>query len=74
MSGPAELLTFSHQRAEYEFETDSKGRRIKLGEGLWSDVYLAKPCLPKLGRATLLDPSRSCWNDASHDADRLKGL
>lgn len=45
--GSTELLTFPHQLTDYEFRTNSDGKKKTIGEGLWSDVYLAKSTLPK---------------------------
>lgn len=45
--GSTELLVFPHQLTDYEFRTDADGKKKTIGEGLWSDVYLAKPTLPK---------------------------
>ncbi|EUC40625.1 hypothetical protein COCMIDRAFT_41073 [Bipolaris oryzae ATCC 44560] len=45
--GSTELITFPHNVRDYEICKDDRGRKKKIGEGAWSDVYLATPCLPK---------------------------
>jgi hypothetical protein len=51
--GSTELITFPHHLQDYEFCTDDRGRKKKIGEGAWSDVYLANPCPPKPTDQTL---------------------
>ncbi|KAI8930905.1 hypothetical protein NX059_011920 [Plenodomus lindquistii] len=46
--GSTELITFPYHSADYEFRTDSKGRKKTIGEGAWSDVYIATPTLPNV--------------------------
>lgn len=41
--GSTKLITFSYSAADYAFRTDTKGRKKSIGEGAWSDVYLATP-------------------------------
>ncbi|KAG9185828.1 hypothetical protein G6011_07159 [Alternaria panax] len=45
--GSTELTTFPYHSTEYEFKMDDRGRKKTIGEGAWSDVFLAKPCPPK---------------------------
>jgi serine/threonine protein kinase len=45
--GSTEPITFRYQVTDYEFRTDERGRKKTIGEGAWSDVYLATPCPPK---------------------------
>ncbi|KAI4926375.1 hypothetical protein J4E85_006668 [Alternaria conjuncta] len=45
--GSTELTTFPYHLTDYEFKTDDRGRKKTIGEGAWSDVFLAKPCPPK---------------------------
>ncbi|KAF1937629.1 kinase domain-containing protein [Clathrospora elynae] len=45
--GSTELITFPHLLTDYEFRTDQGGRKSTIGEGAWSDVYLATPTPPK---------------------------
>ncbi|RMZ73854.1 serine threonine kinase [Pyrenophora seminiperda CCB06] len=45
--GSTELIAFPYHLTDYEICTDERGRRETIGEGAWSDVYLAKPCPPK---------------------------
>jgi hypothetical protein len=44
--GSTEPIIFPHQSADYEFLTDSEGRKTPIGVGAWSDVYLATPRQP----------------------------
>ncbi|KAF2249741.1 hypothetical protein BU26DRAFT_518299 [Trematosphaeria pertusa] len=44
--GSTQPRKFPYWLSEYEIEVDEKGKKTCLGSGLWSDVYLAKPCLP----------------------------
>ncbi|KAE8847236.1 hypothetical protein PTNB73_03384 [Pyrenophora teres f. teres] len=46
-AGSTELITFPYHPTDYEIRTDERGREKKIGEGAWSDVYLATPCSPK---------------------------
>ncbi|KAI2482706.1 protein kinase domain-containing protein [Pyrenophora tritici-repentis] len=46
-AGSTELIIFPHHLTDYEIRTDERGRMKKIGEGAWSDVYLATPCSPK---------------------------
>ncbi|KAF1833638.1 kinase-like protein [Decorospora gaudefroyi] len=45
--GSTELINFPYQLTDYEFRKDEHGRKKTIGEGAWSDVYLAEPCPPK---------------------------
>ncbi|USP78942.1 hypothetical protein yc1106_06216 [Curvularia clavata] len=45
--GSTELITFPHQVRDYDFCRDDRERKKRIGEGAWSDVYLATPCPPK---------------------------
>ena len=45
--GSTELITFPHQLTDYDICKDDRGRRKRIGEGAWSDVYLATPSPPK---------------------------
>jgi len=45
--GSTELTTFPYHLMDYEFKMDDRGRKKTIGEGAWSDVFLAKPCPPK---------------------------
>lgn len=42
-----ELITFPQHLIDYEFRTNANGKKKTIGEGAWSDVYLATPSLPK---------------------------
>lgn len=53
--GSTEIITFPYQSIDYEFRTDPKGRKKTIGEGAWSDVYLATPCLLKTFEQSSLD-------------------
>ncbi|PSN72279.1 kinase-like protein [Corynespora cassiicola Philippines] len=45
--GSTEVKQFPHWLTDYDFKLNDKGSKEPLGSGLWSDVYLATPCLPK---------------------------
>jgi hypothetical protein len=45
--GSTELLTYPHHLTDYTIKVDEKGRKKPIGVGAWSDVYLAKPSLPR---------------------------
>jgi serine/threonine protein kinase len=46
--GSTELITFPHHVMDYAFRTNAEGKKKKpIGEGLWSDVYLATPSVLK---------------------------
>jgi serine/threonine protein kinase len=47
--GSTALKTFPHELTDYEM-------REKLGSGLWSNVFLAEPCLPKLSGPSSSSP------------------
>jgi serine/threonine protein kinase len=57
--GSTELVVFPHQVTDYEFRTDERGRKKTIGEGAWSDVYLATPCSPKPTEQASLQPPYS---------------
>ncbi|KAF2848375.1 kinase-like protein [Plenodomus tracheiphilus IPT5] len=44
--GSTEVIIFPNHSIDYEFRTDAKGRKKTIGEGAWSNVYLATPTLP----------------------------
>lgn len=54
--GSTELTTFPYHLTDYEFKTDDRGRKKTIGEGAWSDVFLAKPCPPKTNEQSLSQP------------------
>jgi serine/threonine protein kinase len=54
--GGVELITFPYQVTDYEFRTDERGRKKTIGEGAWSDVYLATPSPPKPTEQSSLQP------------------
>lgn len=45
-SSSTDLIDFPHHEIDYVYRTDSEGRKKPVGEGLWSDVFLAKPKFP----------------------------
>ena len=47
MPGSTETIHFPYGLTDYEIITNAKGKKKLIGEGLWSDVYLAKPSLPQ---------------------------
>jgi serine/threonine protein kinase len=52
------LQLFDHETLEYVILVDDKGKKRPIGSGVWSDVYLAAPSLPKLvDQPFLLPPS-----------------
>jgi serine/threonine protein kinase len=57
--GSTELIHFPYQVADYEFRTDERGRKKTIGEGAWSDVYLATACPPKPTAQSSLQPPRN---------------
>ncbi|KNG51667.1 serine threonine protein kinase [Stemphylium lycopersici] len=44
--GSTELITFPHHLTDYQILVDDQGRNRAIGEGAWSNVYLASPCPP----------------------------
>ncbi|KAJ4372992.1 hypothetical protein N0V83_003283 [Neocucurbitaria cava] len=45
--GGAEPIYFPHHLTDYAIMVTAKGKKIIIGEGLWSDVYLARPSVPQ---------------------------
>ncbi|KAJ4341294.1 hypothetical protein N0V95_007270 [Ascochyta clinopodiicola] len=57
-SHPVALQVFDHETLEYVVLVDDKGKKRPIGSGVWSDVYLAAPSLPKpADQPFLLPPS-----------------
>ncbi|KAF9697956.1 hypothetical protein EKO04_004177 [Ascochyta lentis] len=57
-SHPVALQIFDHETLEYVVLVDEKGKKRPIGSGVWSDVYLAAPSLPKpADQPFLLPPS-----------------
>ena len=52
------LQIFDHETLEYVVLVDEKDKKRPIGTGVWSDVYLAAPSLPKpVDQSFLLPPS-----------------
>lgn len=56
-SHPVALQVFDHETLEYVVLVDEKGKKRPIGYGVWSDVYLAAPSLPKPADQPCLLPS-----------------
>ncbi|UPX20227.1 uncharacterized protein EKO05_0010467 [Ascochyta rabiei] len=57
-SHPVALQVFDHETLEYVVLVDEKGKKRPIGSGVWSDIYLAAPSLPKpADHPFLLPPS-----------------
>lgn len=57
-SHPVALRVFDHEAMDYVVLVDEKGKKRPIGSGVWSDVYLAAPSLPKpADHSFLLPPS-----------------
>ncbi len=57
-SHPVPLQLFDHEAIEYVVLVDDEGKKRPIGSGVWSDVYLAAPSLPKpIDQPFLLPPS-----------------
>lgn len=57
-SHPVALQIFDHDALDYVILVDEKGSKRPIGTGVWSDVYLAAPSVPKPAEnAFLLPPS-----------------
>ncbi|KAF2871514.1 kinase-like domain-containing protein [Massariosphaeria phaeospora] len=55
--GSTEPRTFPYDLTDYEIDSDSNGKKKTLGSGAWSEVYLARPCLPLAHSTALENPS-----------------
>ncbi|KAH9875684.1 hypothetical protein IAQ61_003148 [Plenodomus lingam] len=57
--GSTEVITYPYHAIDYEFCTNAKGQKKIIGNGAWSNVYLATPSVPSTVEQPSLDTPTS---------------